>query len=74
VESLPISFHDVANTTSLINNGLIEAIDLIKVKPICKAQVENFDIVLTTWIHLVSDFSYVDNDSFQMYHLTGTSG
>ncbi len=54
MESLPISFSDVANTTSLINNGLNEAIDLIKVKPVCKAQVDNFDIVLTTWIHLVS--------------------
>ena len=53
VDNLPISFTDVANTTHIMNQGLTEAMDLLTAKPVFKSQVENFEIVLTTWIHLV---------------------
>jgi hypothetical protein len=53
VDNLPISFSDVANTTGILNQGLTEAMDLLTARPIFKAQVENFEIILTTWIHLV---------------------
>ncbi len=48
-----IRFQDVLRTARLIGEGLPEAVSLLAVRPMCKAQRENFDIVLTTWVHLV---------------------
>ena len=60
IDNLPISFNDVANTTRIMNDGLTEAMDLLTARPVFKSQVENFEIVLTTWIHLVSDLNFIN--------------
>ena len=36
-----------------LNSGIFHALDLLSVRPQCKAQLDNFDIVLATWVHLV---------------------
>ncbi len=48
-----IDFADVFNTAAHVNAGIGEAADLLRARPVCKAQADNFDIVLTTWVHLV---------------------
>ena len=48
-----VDFKDVSDTTRYVNGGISEAFELLKVLPECKAQLDNFDIVLTTWIHLI---------------------
>ena len=49
----PLKFDDILKTSSYIRSGIDTAIELLKVKPTCQSQLDNFDIVLTTWIHLV---------------------
>ena len=43
----------VRNTALHLNCGILHALDLLGVRPQCKAQLDNFDIVLATWVHLV---------------------
>ena len=43
----------VRNTALHLNSGIFHALDLLSVRPQCKAQLDNFDIVLATWVHLV---------------------
>ena len=48
-----INFEDVFMTTQHVNGGISVAMDLLQLRPECKAQLDNFDIVLTTWVHLI---------------------
>ncbi len=48
-----VDFSDVLDTASHLNSGMSRALDLLRARPLCKAQADNFDIVLTTWTHLV---------------------
>ncbi|TRY78259.1 hypothetical protein TCAL_11693 [Tigriopus californicus] len=48
-----IDFSDVYITADHVNSGIIGAVGLLSVRPVYKAQVDNFDIVLTTWAHLI---------------------
>ena len=43
----------VRNTALHLNSGIFHALDLLSIRPQCKAQLDNFDIVLATWVHLV---------------------
>ena len=43
----------VRNTALHLNSGIFHALDLLSLRPQCKAQLDNFDIVLATWVHLV---------------------
>ena len=49
----PLKFDDILTTSSYIRSGIDTAIELLKLQPTCQSQLDNFDIVLTTWIHLV---------------------
>eukprot|EP00095_Tigriopus_kingsejongensis_P006985 snap_masked-scaffold430_size173499-processed-gene-0.1 protein:Tk06985 transcript:snap_masked-scaffold430_size173499-processed-gene-0.1-mRNA-1 annotation:"hypothetical protein TcasGA2_TC010662" len=48
-----IDFSDVYITADHVNNGIIASVGLLTERPICKPQMDNFDIVLTTWSHLI---------------------
>ena len=48
-----INFEDVFMTTQHVNGGISLAMELLELRPECKAQLDNFDIVLTTWVHLI---------------------
>ena len=43
----------VRNTALHLNSGIFRALDLLSIQPQCKARLDNFDIVLSTWVHLV---------------------
>jgi hypothetical protein len=49
----PLTFDDVLTTTKCMRSGMSLALDLLTTRPQCKAQLDNFDIVLTAWVHLV---------------------
>lgn len=53
VEPGEVSFADVCDTARHVNSGICDALDLLRIRPVCKAQLDNFDIVLATWVHLV---------------------
>ncbi len=48
-----VDLDDVMVTTAHFNEGLAVADNLLAARPVCKPQCDNYDIVLTTWIHLV---------------------
>jgi len=48
-----LQFSDVVNTTKYINAGLEHSIALLNICPQYKTQVENFDLILQSWMHLV---------------------
>ncbi|QQP41437.1 Fem-1A [Caligus rogercresseyi] len=48
-----VSFEDVLKTTEFINQGLLEALQLLEIQPVFKVQFDNLDIILTSWIHLI---------------------
>ena len=49
----PLKFDDILTTSGYIRAGIDTAMELLKVKPTCQSQLDSFDIILTTWIHLV---------------------
>ena len=49
----PLKFDDILTTSGYIRAGIDTAMELLKVKPTCQKQLDSFDIILTTWIHLV---------------------
>ena len=49
----PLKFEDVLTTTRYLKSGVAYALELLQDKPQHQAQLDNFDIVLTTWIHLI---------------------
>ncbi|XP_023322386.1 protein fem-1 homolog C isoform X2 [Eurytemora carolleeae] len=51
--SKDLHFKDVANTTRCLNTGLKAAQSLVHVIPQFKSQLENWDLVLNSWLHLV---------------------
>ena len=52
-EENPIKFEDVLITTRYLKSGMSHALDLLDSKPQYQTQLDNFDTVLTTWIHLI---------------------
>ncbi|XP_040573330.1 protein fem-1 homolog A-like [Lepeophtheirus salmonis] len=52
-EECEVSFKDVLSTTIFINEGLVKALQLLKVNPVFQVQLDNLDIILTSWIHLI---------------------
>ncbi len=48
-----VTFTEVRCTAEHVNAGIRDALRLLRVRPVCKAQLDNFDIVLATWVHLV---------------------
>merc|ERR1719433_261219 len=49
----PLKFEDVLTTTRYLKSGMEQASQLLDLKPQYQSQLDNFDIVLTTWIHLI---------------------
>ena len=49
----PLRFEDILKTSQYIRSGIDDALKLLQVQPICQSQLDNFDIVLMTWIHIV---------------------
>ena len=49
----PLKFEDVLTTTRYLKSGMEQASELLDLKPQYQSQLDNFDIVLTTWIHLI---------------------
>ena len=52
-ETNPLRFEDILKTSQYIRNGIDDALKLLQVQPICQSHLDNFDIVLSTWIHIV---------------------
>ena len=50
---LPISFNDALVTATHLNRGMREAKGLLAQQPQFQSHLDNFDVVLTSWIHLV---------------------
>jgi len=48
-----IHFEDAFATASHVASGLAEAAALLVPRPHCKQQLDNFDVVLATWAHLL---------------------
>jgi len=48
-----LQFCDVVNTTKYINAGLEQSIALLNICPQYQTQLENFDLILQSWMHLV---------------------
>jgi len=48
-----VRFEDVFTTASHVAGGLAEANELLAQMPKCKNQLDNFDVVLATWAHLL---------------------
>jgi len=48
-----LQFSDVINTTKYINAGIEQSIALLNIYPQYKTQMENFDLILQSWMHLV---------------------
>eukprot|EP00092_Neocalanus_flemingeri_P030503 GFUD01033118.1.p1 GENE.GFUD01033118.1~~GFUD01033118.1.p1 ORF type:complete len:651 (+),score=133.69 GFUD01033118.1:226-2178(+) len=48
-----LQFCDVVNTTKYINAGLEHSLTLLSICPQYKTQIDNFDLILQSWMHLV---------------------
>ena len=49
----PPQFDDILKTAHYISSGIDTALQLLKLQPTCQSQLDIFDIVLNTWIHLI---------------------
>lgn len=49
----PVTFTDVLTTAHHLNEGMEEALGLLEARPAFLVQANNFDIILTAWIHTV---------------------
>jgi len=61
----PLKFDDILTTSGYIRAGIDTAMELLKVKPTCQKQLDSFDIILTTWIHLVHILLQLAETEFQ---------
>jgi len=48
-----LQFCDVVNTTKYINAGIEQSMALLSICPQYQTQLENFDLILQSWMHLV---------------------
>ena len=48
-----LQFCDVVNTTKYINAGIDQSMALLSISPQYQTQVENFELILQSWVHLV---------------------
>ena len=62
----PLRFDDILTTSQYIRDGIDTALQLLQHQPICQSQKDNFDIVLTTWIHLVHILLQLAESEIQM--------
>ena len=47
------------------------ALELLDIRPVCQSQLDNFDIVLTTWIHVIHillQLAESEEDLCQIFH------
>ena len=65
-ESAPLKFDDILTTSSYIRSGIDTAMELLKLQPTCQSQLDSFDIVVTTWIHLVHILLQLAETELQM--------
>ena len=52
-EKMPLTFEDVLVTAKHLNRGMKESKELLAVHPQSQSHLDNFDVVLTSWIHLI---------------------
>jgi hypothetical protein len=67
-----LQFCDVVNTTKYINAGLAQSMALLNIFPQYKTQIENFDLILQSWMHLVYLLLHLAKgyeDRREIYHL-----
>lgn len=65
-EDGPLRFEDILATSKYIRSGIETALNLLKLQPICQSQKDNFDIVLTTWIHILHILLQLAESELQM--------
>jgi len=67
-----LKFSDVIKATRNINTGLAGAVKLVEVRPVFKTQVDNLDMVLHSWIHLVYlllKLAESEDDRREIFHI-----
>jgi len=67
-----LKFRDVIMATRSINDGLVPAVELVGVVPHFKTQIDNLDMVLHSWIHLVFlllKLAETEDDRREIFHI-----